>query len=38
MTSVFRAGGQGGRGVSLRKEEAAMGTGPGSSAHSIWGL
>lgn len=38
MTSVFRAGGLEGRGASLRKEEAEMGTGQGSSAHSVWGL
>lgn len=38
MTAVFRAGGLGGGGGSPRKEEAEMGTGPGSSAHSVWGL
>lgn len=38
MTLVFRGGGLGGRGASLRKEEAEMGTGPGSSAHSVCSL
>lgn len=38
MTLVFRAGGLGGRGASVREEEAEMGTGPGSSAHSVCSL